>query len=303
MTPIVYIDRQTGQTCTEKVYGGKALGFLYGDDWLSKVFGAPLLHLLSRFPFFSAFYGRMQNSSWSKKKVAPFIKNFDMDPREFLQSPESYTSFNDFFTRKLKVEARPIATGKDVAIIPADGRYLFFQNINETDGFIVKDQKFDLASLLGSAELAKEYTHGSMVIARLCPSDYHRYHFPIDCVPGETHLINGWLYSVNPIAIRKNIHIFTQNKRTLCLLESKEFGQVLFLEIGATSVGSIHQTYTPDTPQAKGDEKGYFAFGASSLILLFKPGCIVFDEDLLAATAKGQEIRCLMGQQMGHTSS
>lgn len=283
------------------MYGGKALSFLYGDDWMSKLFGAPLLHLLSRYPFFSSFYGKMQDHPSSKKKVLPFIKNFEMDPEEFLEAPESYATFNSFFTRKLKAEARPIAPGKDVAIIPADGRYLFFPNISEADGFVVKGQKFHLSEMLEDAELAKEYEHGSMAIARLCPSDYHRYHFPVDCIPSETVLINGWWYSVNPIALRKNIHIFSQNKRTVCTLDSKEFGKVLFIEVGATSVGSIHQTYTPNIYTSKGAEKGYFAFGASTLVLLFKPNTIIFDEDLLQANAQGHEARCLMGQSMGHS--
>ncbi len=299
MKSIIYIDRQTGKKCQEKVYGGKGLSFLYGDDWISKLLGIPILHLLSRYPFFSSFYGMMQNRTSSKKKVAPFIRNFAIDSEEFLEKPETYTSFNNFFTRKLKIESRPIAPEKKVAIIPADGRYLFFQNISKSDGFLVKGQKFHLSDMLEDSKLAKEYEHGAMAIARLCPSDYHRYHFPCDCIPSDTHVINGWWYSVNPIALRKNIHIFTQNKRTVCSLDSQEFGQVLFIEVGATNVGSINQTYTPNILCAKGDEKGYFSFGASTLVLLFKPGSVAFDADLLAATAEGYEIRCLMGQSMG----
>ena len=138
-----------------------------------------------------------------------------------------------------------------------------------------------------------------MAIVRLCPSDYHRFHFPCDCVPGQTRLINGWLYSVNPLAIKNNLDIFTQNKRTLCELETNRFGKILYLEIGATNVGSIQQTYEPFEKQPKGAEKGYFEFGGSSLILLFAKGMIQFDQDLLDATEAGLEMRCLMGQQMG----
>jgi phosphatidylserine decarboxylase len=164
---------------------------------------------------------------------------------------------------------------------------------------VVKGKKFDLATLLQDEELAAQYEEGSMVIARLCPMDYHRYHFPCDCYAGKTELINGWLYSVNPVAIKKNIDIFAENKRTLCELDSEKFGKVLFLEIGATCVGAIHQTYTPETQCAKGDEKGYFSFGGSSLILLFPPNSIQFDQDLLDATAAQIEVKCLVGQPMG----
>ena len=189
--------------------------------------------------------------------------------------------------------------GPTQAVMPADARYLFFQDISKVDGFLVKGEKFDLPSLLNNDVLARSYTQGTMVMARLCPTDYHRYHFPCDCVPGDTQLINGYLYSVNPIALRKDIQIFTKNKRMICSLDTFKFGKVLFLEIGATNVGSIHETYQPHTFQPKGAEKGYFSFGGSSLILLFEPGKIQIDEDLLEATRKGYEMKCLFGQSLG----
>lgn len=299
MDPISYIDRTTGKIEQERVYGAKALNLLYGNGWLTSLFGGPLAHLCARLPFFSAMFGYLKTRPSSARQIAPFIKNFGMDPSEFQEPPSSFASFNDFFIRKLKPSARPIAPGKNVAIIPADGRYYFYQHYHLADGIIVKGQKFNLATLLNNESLAKEYSEGAMVIARLCPTDYHRYHFPCDCLPGETQLINGWLYSVNPVAIKKDLQIFTQNKRTLCELETENFGKVLFLEIGATCVGAIHQTYTPNKTYAKGDEKGYFSFGASSLILLFQPNKIIFDKDLVEATQKHLEIRCLMGQSMG----
>ncbi|MEI8365050.1 MAG: archaetidylserine decarboxylase [Parachlamydiaceae bacterium] len=299
MEPIFYIDRVTGKICQEQVYGAAFLRLLYGKGLASRVFGVPLAHLLARIPWFSAFYGWMQNRKSSAKKVGPFIKLFGVDTSEFVKNPSEFVSFNDFFTRHLKPAARPIDASAATAIIPADGRYLFYQNIAECDGFVVKGEKFDLATLLQDSQLAREYAEGAMVIARLCPTDYHRYHFPCDCIPSKTQLINGWLYSVNPAAIKKNVHIFTENKRTLCTLDTAQFGKVLFLEIGATCVGAIHETCIPRMPYAKGDEKGYFSFGASSLILLFPAHSIRFDQDLLEASAKHIEIKCLMGQPMG----
>jgi phosphatidylserine decarboxylase len=299
MSKIVYINRVTGKKEKEKVYGQRALNLLYGDDFLSRLVGPALLPLLSKWPFFSAFYGYWQKRSASKRKILPFIKSFEIDEREFLEPVSHYQSFNDFFIRHLKPEARPICPEEECAIIPADGRYYFYQNIDDTESFVVKGQKFNLHTLLEDDELAKAYAGASLVIARLAPPDYHRFHFPCACVPGETRLINGWLYSVNPIAIKRDMDIFTKNKRTLCLLQTEAFGQVLYMEIGATNVGSIHQTYTPFQPQAKGAEKGYFSFGASCLILLFPKGTLQLDDDLIAASEAGIEMRCLMGQRMG----
>lgn len=302
MNTIIYIDRESGKQCTEKVYGAKALELLYGDDWLSKLFGWPLLHFFAKFPLWSWVYGLWQKAPWSKRKIQPFIKDFELDPSEFLKDPSLYLSFNDFFVRKLKPQTRPIAAGKKQAVLPADARYLVYPHIKEAEGFVVKGQKFDLSTLLDDSELAKKYCNGTMVMARLCPSDYHRYHFPCDCIPGQTKFINGWLYSVNPIALKKNIEIFTQNKRAYCVLETEYFGDVIYMEVGATNVGTIHQTYTPYVPVAKGDEVGYFSFGASSLILLFEEGKILLDKDLIEATKNGFEIRGLMGQSMGVSS-
>lgn len=301
MKSIIYIDRLTGKKEDEKVYGEKALRFLYGNGIFSRCFGAPLAFLLAVIPFFSALYGFFQKTTRSKRKIAPFIKEFHLDSSEFQDPPSSFNSFNDFFIRHLKASARPIVSAKEVAIIPADGRYYFYQNIATSEGFIVKGQKFSLSSLLEDEELASQYANGSMMMARLCPTDYHRYHFPCDAIPDQTRLINGWLYSVNPIAVKRNIKIFTQNKRTICKLKSEVFGQILFLEIGATNVGCIHQTYTPHQLCLKGSEKGYFSFGASALIVLFLPHRIIFDQELIAATQQELEIRCLMGQSMGRS--
>ena len=274
-----------------------AVSFLYGKSLLSKILGTPLSFLAGRLSFVSATYGWFQKQGCSKKKILPFIHEYNVDVNEFLDPVDSFQSFNDFFIRELKPSARPIASSD--AVIPADGRYYFYQNIEKCDGFIVKGKKFSLESLLQSESLAQEYCQGSMMMARLCPCDYHRFHFPVECTPSHTKAINGWLYSVNPLAIKNNIHIFTENKRTLTQLDNSVFGNVLFLEIGATNVGTIVQTYTSLQKTSKGSEKGYFSFGGSALIVLFKPGVIHFDADLLEATERGLEILCHMGQPMG----
>ena len=292
MDPIYVIDRATGKKFQEQVFGEKALNILYGP-----LLGRLLAHLISRISIFSYLYGLWQNMSFTKKAIPPFIHAYNIDSSEFRLPVSEFTSFNDFFIRKLKHESRPIDSAADTAIIPADGRYRFFQNMGEVDGFVVKGEKFDLSKLLGDEKLSRHYTNGSMVMARLCPVDYHRFHFPVNCVPGPSKLINGYLYSVNPIAVKKNIHIFSQNKRMITELDSPEFGKVLFIEIGATNVGTINQTFEANFPYKKGEEKGYFSFGGSALILLFEPNRIKFDRDL--TNQSDYEILCKMGTRMG----
>jgi phosphatidylserine decarboxylase len=301
MTEIIYIDRPSGQKLTEKIYKERAVRLLYGSSWLSRLVRPWLLPFLTKWSWFSALYGRLQKHPSSARKISPFIESFGVDTSEFLDPVSHFRSFNDFFIRRLKPEARPIAADPSVAIIPADGRYYFYENIRHCSGFIVKGQKFQLEALLNQPALAQDYQEGSMMLARLCPSDYHRFHFPCDCLPGPTHMINGWLYSVNPLAVKQNIQILAQNKRTLCELQTPLFGRVLYLEIGATNVGSIQETYTPGQWQTRGSEKGYFEFGGSALIVLFAKNTIAFDPDLLAATREGFEMRCLLGQSMGRS--
>lgn len=286
---IHYIDRTSGEKKKELVMGGRALAYLYRDGFFSRF----LRTVVSRSPIVSALYGAWQKGWWTKKKIQPFIDTFDLDATEF--DTCDFVSFNDFFIRKLKRSARPLA-GDDV-VVPADGRYLIFPNLDVNGTFKIKNQSYDLQSLLQDDALAKRFAGGSLVIGRLCPSDYHRFHFPCDGIPGESRLIRGRWYSVNPIALEKIPGLFSKNKRTLCLLETETLGSVVLIEVGATNVGSIHQTYKPNHFVCKGDEKGYFSFGASTLLLIFEKGRIQFSEDLLNYRG-AEEVRCLFGQPL-----
>ncbi|MCH9626828.1 MAG: Phosphatidylserine decarboxylase proenzyme 2 [Chlamydiales bacterium] len=286
--PIRYLDRQSGELRTEKVYCEPAIRFLYGSP-----FGRFFARIVAGVPLFSKLYGWWQSLPLTKGKIAPFVKKFELDPGEFELPLSAYSSFNAFFTRKLKPEARPIGNG---LILPADGRYFFYQNIETCDGFVVKGKKFSLEQILGDRALAHSYASGSMILARLCPTDYHRFHFPCDCTPGPSRLINGPLYSVNPLATRERIDILAENKRMITHLQTKERGEILFIEVGATNVGSIHQTFTANQPYQKGDEKGFFSFGGSSLILLFQSDQIQIDPSLLTNSSQGIETLCLFGQ-------
>ncbi|MBS0604886.1 MAG: phosphatidylserine decarboxylase [Verrucomicrobia bacterium] len=299
MTDIFYYDRLSKKEEKEKVYGHFFLKILYGNGILSRFFSLFLLPIFSKIPFLSRLYGAYQKSPISKHKVKPFIRSFEVDASEFLDPVDSFASFNDFFIRRLKPESRPMVSGNDVAALPADARYLVFPNIEKADGFWVKGKKFSLKELLQSEELAARYAQGAMVMARLCPVDYHRFHFPFQCTPGKAKLINGPLFSVNPMALKRNIEFLSENKRMMTELETRNFGKAIYLEVGATYVGCIEQTYTPGEPYAKGEEKGYFAFGGSCLILLFEPGRIEFDQDLIEHSSRKMEVRGLLGQSLG----
>jgi phosphatidylserine decarboxylase len=232
----------------------------------------------------------------------PFIAQYGLNPQDFADTPESYRSFNEFFYRKLKSSARPIDPDDAHVVFPADGRHLGFQKASEIEGVFVKGQKFDLAALLGDAVLAKNYAGGALVLSRLCPVDYHRFHFPAAGVPGKCEWIEGPLFSVNPIALRQKLAYLWTNKRTVTALKTERFGTVICMEIGATCVGTIQQTYTPRQPVGKGDEKGFFAFGGSSTLTLFQSGAVRLDEDLLRHSAQQTELYARIGSRMGRSA-
>jgi len=294
--PIRYFHRYKQTVETERVYGGNWLRFTY-----QTALGKLSLSLLVKRAILSRYYGWKMSMRASANRVLPFILDYDLDVDEFAKKPLTFKSFNDFFYRALKPEARPIAAGRELAVLPADGRHLAFRNVDEADGFYAKGQKFSLESFLDDKAFAAEFSGGSMLISRLCPVDYHRFHFPVAGVPGEARLIKGWLYSVSPIALRQNLAYLWENKRMVTLVESPEFGRVAVCEIGATMVGSIFETYIPGRAVAKGEEKGLFQFGGSCVVTIFQRGRIRFDEDLLRHSAEGIEVYARMGDRLGRT--
>jgi phosphatidylserine decarboxylase len=290
MDPIRFINRDTGETETEQVYGEGWLRFFYGNP-----VGKASLHLLLKRRVFSSWFGYRMDRPGSAAKIAPFIRDYGLDPEEFAAPPESFRTFNEFFFRKLRPEARPVDPTPGSVVFPADGRHLGFQRADRIDSVFVKNQRFDLAGLLGDSELAGRFAEGSLILSRLCPTDYHRFHFPVAGVPGPARESAGPLFSVSPLALRRNLSILWENKRTLTRIETEDIGTVLMLEIGAACVGTIRQTYQPGRPAAKGAEKGYFAFGGSSVITLSEPGRVRLAEDLLDATAARTELYARMG--------
>lgn len=299
--PIRYYDRYARELKTERIYGERWLRFAYENPA-----GGLFVWGLARRVFFSKWYGWKMNKRISALRVLPFISEYNIDVDEFVKSAFDFKTFNEFFFRALKPEARPIAPGQHVAVFPADGRHLAFPDVDAADGFYAKGQKFQLVELFGEdvlpeeqRELTRKFAGGSMLISRLCPVDYHRFHFPVNGVPGDFRLVNGWLYSVSPVALRRNVHRLVENKRHITLIKSPEFGDVAQLELGATNVGSIKQSYVPGRPVAKGDEKGFFAFGGSCVITIFQRGRIRFDPDICAQSAQWIETYARMGDRLG----
>jgi hypothetical protein len=178
---IHYFNRYTQRLETEQVYGAGWMRWTYGNP-----FGRLALELFIKRPFFSRWYGWRMNRPASARKIRPFIRTYELNVAEFADPPYSFRTFNEFFYRRLRPDARPVDPDPNAVVFPADARHLGFSDASQIDGVFVKGQKFNLARLLGDAELANRYARATVVLSRLCPVDYHRFHFPVSGKASET---------------------------------------------------------------------------------------------------------------------
>jgi len=250
----------------------------------------------------SRLYGWLHGQPWSKRKIEPFAAALGVRLDECLRSVDDFASFNDFFTREIDLSKRPINSDPRVCIAPADGKLLAFPIVDDRRIFHIKRSSFTLPHLLGDETLAKKYDGGSLVILRLHLSDYHHFHFPDSGTPDNARAIAGKLYAVSPYSRRKSVPFYTENYRMLTPFSSDHFGLVAMVEIGAFTVGSIQQRYRPAARVAKGEKKGFFELGGSTIVLLFEPGAIQLDQDLCDKTNEGLETYVRLGESIGRVS-
>ncbi|GLT53757.1 hypothetical protein SLA2020_270070 [Shorea laevis] len=215
------------------------------------------------------------NSAESAQDIPKFVEFFkgQLSLAEVKYPLEHFKTFNEFFIRELKPGARPIACMErdDVAICSADSRLMAFKSADDSLRFWIKGRKFSIQGLLGKDVCSNAFIDGSLVIFRLAPQDYHRFHIPVSGTIEKFINIPGCLYTVNPIAVNsKYCNVFTENKRVVSIISTAEFGKVALVAIGATMVGSITFSKKEGDYVKKGDEFGYFSFGGSTVICVFE---------------------------------
>lgn len=252
--------------------------------------------------------GTRMNSTESAKEIPKFIEFFkdQINIDEIKHPIDSFKTFNEFFIRELKPEARPIAYKEhdDFAICAADCRLMAFKSVDDSLRFWIKGRKFSVQGLLGAELCSNKFIEGSLVIFRLAPQDYHRFHVPVSGVIEAFVDIPGSLYTVNPIAVNsKYCNVFTENKRVVSIISTSKFGKVAFVAIGATMVGSITFLKKKGDYVHKGDEFGYFSFGGSTVICMFEKDSIELDEDLIANSERSLETLVSVGMTLGVAKS
>jgi phosphatidylserine decarboxylase len=293
--PIIVIDRETGEPFEEAVLGEKWIRWAYQDSrsgLLERIlFGSSLV---------SKLMGKWYDSPFSGAKIDAVIEELAINVDEFAEPRESYKSFNAFFTRKLRPDARPFSTDPALLVSPADGRTLVFPALAEDSFAPVKGRPFALRKML--PDHTDRFINGALAVIRLCPADYHRYHFPCAGHITEYRSIAGALHSVNPIALGSGRDVFGENKRSFTIIDTNHAGTMCFMEIGAFGVGGIVNSRCSG-PVDKMDEKGYFKFGGSSVVLVFEPGRIRFSQDLLDNSNAGRETLVKAGQPLATAAS
>lgn len=247
--------------------------------------------------------GKKFSSPESVNEIPGFIKFHNLNIDEILDPISSFKSFNEFFYRKLKPECRPAASlDPNGTLCPADCRLVCYPTIDKAAEFWIKGSNFTVSSLLGDSELGGYFDEGGLAVCRLAPQDYHRFHCPFEAKVVKIHHIPGAYFTVNPMAVRKSFNVFTENSRTVIILETPKYGRIAYVAIGAMMVGSILLSCSEGQHIKALDEVGYFAFGGSTIVLVFPPGAHHFESDLEENSHEKLETLVKVGQRLGHFS-
>lgn len=255
--------------------------------------GRAVLKVLTS-PWVSRAGGAVLSTRASRVFIKPFVRRAGIPLEDFLGAP--YKSYNDFFCRKIKPELRPVSTDPEEFISPCDSR-LTALAITPEQRFFLKGSSYTLESLLRDANLGQQFSGGWCLIFRLCVDDYHRYCYVADGEKGENVVLPGVLHTVNPIAC-DHYPIYKENARAYSLLQTQEWGTILMMEVGALMVGKIVNHHGA-AQVFRGQEKGYFQFGGSTVVLLVGKDRLALDEKILENSQKGLETRVLYGQSIG----
>ena len=282
-----YIDLQ-GKKVSNITNQDKLLSFLY-----TNIFGRMLLKPLIQ-PQVSKLAGRYLSSAHSKWLISKFIERNEINMDIYEEC--DYSSFNDFFTRKIKPDSRPVPEDLDVLISPCDCLATVYP-IQENTTFSIKNTEYTLRSLLRSPRLAKRFRGGYAYILRLTVEDYHRYLYSVSGKQSKNYHIDGTFHTVNPIA-NDYLQIYKENTREYTVIHSKEFGDVLQMEVGALLVGKI-SNHKQSTVVTRGEEKGFFEYGGSTIVVLTQKGRVTPRSDLLTNSKNGYETKVLQAHPLG----
>ena len=281
----VYLRDKKSYTEAEQ-YGGGALKFLYTNP-----VGRVLLKLAVS-PLVSNIYAGFMSRHGSAGKIPAFIDKYGIDMTEY--EDKKYGSFNEFFTRTFAAGAREADPDRNSFISPADSKLLVY-NIDKDLRMFIKGREYTVSDLLGKRDIDEEFGGGYALVFRLCMDDCHRYCFVDDGRLDRHYRINGRLHTVSSIS--KDHKIYMENTREVSVLDTDNFGKLIQIEVGAMLVGRINNSY-PESFK-KGEEKGFFEPGGSTIILLVQRDILTIDEDILMQSSSGIETKVKYAERIG----
>ena len=265
-----------------------SINFLYNT-----IPGRVLLRLLVRTTV-SKFAGLILRSPVSRLMVNGFIKRNDINTDEYQDA--KYKSFDDFFIRRVKTGCRSFPDCENDVAAPSDGK-LTVHPVSADTVFSIKHSMYSVSELLQDNNLANEFNDGICLIFRLSPDDYHRYSYIDDGDVLRQKRINGRLHTVRPIAYQQ-CNVFCRNSREYIVMQTTNFGKIVQMEVGALFVGRI-SNHNNDRTVKRGDEKGMFQFGGSTVIMLFQKNSITVDDEIYDNTKQNLETIVKMGDKIG----
>ncbi|KAK4246735.1 phosphatidylserine decarboxylase proenzyme 2 [Corynascus novoguineensis] len=248
---------------------------------------------------------KKEMSAESRKEIKQFIDTYHINMDDF--EPSDYTkyrNFEDFFTRKHRPGSRPIHEPDDAsgAVVVADSRAVAYESVAETTRLWIKGHDFSIANLAMDTDIGVRFDGAAVASFRLSPQDYHRYHSPVTGRVKLFRSVPGDYYQVDPVALRSKVDILTRNRRQYVIIDTEAFGEVLFVAIGATDVGSveIHDRFRKTGAEVKkGEELGIFQYGGSSIIVAFQKGRVKFDQDLVEMSKQKIQVAVEVGMSLG----
>lgn len=283
-------DKENNQFIEEKEYGKEKLNFLY-NTYIGRI----LLKAIFASRWFSKVNGVFQKSKFSKKKIKKFIKEYNIN-MDFYQDVKLYKSFEDFFRRKRNVEEEVYreAYQNDNLISIADAK-LKVVNLSENSTFKIKRSIYNLKDLILDEKLSKEFKNGICLIYRLTVDDYHRYVFLDNGNLEREYYIKGKLHTVQ--AISDEYKVYIRNSRNVSILNTKNFGKVLQIEVGAMLVGKINNHNIKEFSRL--EEKGFFDYGGSTIVQIINKDSVKIDNEIIKMSANNIETKVKIGMIIG----
>jgi phosphatidylserine decarboxylase len=287
--PLPVWDRRAGKLIEE-----------YSDDLKATYESRPHRSMHQWFeshPAYDWLVAAYQSTTRSARQIEPFIKKHRIDMTEF--KPVVYRSFAEFFDREFRPGARPFPDAADEMGAFAEARYFGWERLASNQEFPIKGHSLSAQRILGNDDQARPFIGGPIILARLSPMDYHHVHYPDDGTTLSQDQLGYRLWTVNWHALLNKHDILFSNERQINILETRNFGRLAFVEVGALSVGRIIQVHARSSPFQRGEEKSVFKFGGSAVVVFGEPGTWRPSDDLLEHTQEGVETLVRLGDPVG----